>query len=76
MSWEIDVDDEHLTALSGLAGMDVGQGRHKALALRQLQGASWSSDNGTSYISPTFDIWLSANLVVRNRPGLLRDRVQ
>lgn len=46
MSWAIDLDDDHFTALSGLIGRNAGEGLNKTMARKGLQGASWSSDNG------------------------------
>ncbi|KAG9759588.1 glycoside hydrolase family 18 protein, partial [Aureobasidium melanogenum] len=46
MAWSIDMDDEQFTALSGLIGKPAGQGLNKSLALKEVQTASWSSDNG------------------------------
>ncbi|KAI7511872.1 glycoside hydrolase [Hortaea werneckii] len=53
MSWAIDLDDNHFTALSGLIGKDAGQGLDKALALKEKQSASWSSENETCAVRET-----------------------
>jgi GH18 family chitinase len=56
MSWAIDLDDEHFTALSGLVGKNVGRDQTRAFALRELQSASWSSDNGRFHLYISIEI--------------------
>jgi GH18 family chitinase len=53
MTWAIDLDDEHFTALSGLIGKPVGKGWNKALAQKEVEIATWSSENGKHEASRT-----------------------
>lgn len=53
MTWAIDLDDEHFTALSGLIGKPAGKGLNKALAQKEVEIATWSSENGMHEASRT-----------------------